>query len=174
MIRRTCLILSLALLLSIVWTFPQQPKSRRPIPQFKNKTGGLELPDNATLIRENIVDNFSCQDRIYGYYADMENDCQIFHVCMPQARGSTRWSFICPAETVFNQATFVCTKTENSIPCEESEKFYNLNEAIGKEVEEEENDVEQKESDAEPISSRPPARTSRISNPKKMSRDQRS
>lgn len=35
MIRRTCLILSLALLLSIVWTFPQQPKSRRPIPQFK-------------------------------------------------------------------------------------------------------------------------------------------
>lgn len=35
MIRQTCLILSLALLLSIVWTFPQQPKSRRPIPQFK-------------------------------------------------------------------------------------------------------------------------------------------
>lgn len=132
MIRQTCLILSLALLLSIVWTFPQQPKSRRPIPQFKvcylfsflsflffffgakelflslffqNKTGGLELPDNATLIRENIVDNFSCQDRIYGYYADMENDCQIFHVCMPQIRGSTRWSFICPAETVFNQVS---------------------------------------------------------------------
>lgn len=136
MIRQTCLILPLALLLSIVWTFPQQPKSRRPIPQFKvrypffsffssfllsrserigddrfffplfqNKTGGLELPDNATLIRENIVDNFSCQDRIYGYYADMENDCQIFHVCMPQIRGSTRWSFICPAETVFNQVS---------------------------------------------------------------------
>lgn len=48
-----------------------------------------------------------------------------------------------------------------------------MNEAIGKEVEEEENEVEEKESDAEPISSRPPAtRTSRISNPKKMSRDQ--
>jgi len=67
------------------------------------KTGGLLLPDNATLIRENIVDTFSCQDRIYGYYADMENECQIFHVCMPQTRTAIRWSFICPAETVFNQ-----------------------------------------------------------------------
>lgn len=35
MIRQTCLILPLALLLTVVWTFPQQPKSRRPIPQFK-------------------------------------------------------------------------------------------------------------------------------------------
>jgi len=36
------------------------------------------------------------------------------------------------------QATFVCTRTESSIPCEESEKYYTLNEEIGKEVEEEE------------------------------------
>lgn len=36
------------------------------------------------------------------------------------------------------QATFVCTRTESSIPCEESEKYYVLNEEIGKEVEEEE------------------------------------
>ncbi|XP_068983477.1 uncharacterized protein [Bombus flavifrons] len=174
MIRPTCLIVSLAVIFAIVSGLPQQPKSRRPVPEFKNKTGGLELPDNATLIRDNIVDNFSCQDRIYGYYADMDNDCQVFHVCMPQARGSIRWSFICPAETVFNQATFVCTKTENSIPCEESEKFYNLNEAIGKEVEEEESDMEHatKESDVEAISNRPETRTSRILNRKKPSRKQ--
>ncbi|XP_031848201.1 uncharacterized protein LOC116433820 [Nomia melanderi] len=175
MIRRFCLTVFLVALFAIVWGLPPPPKSRRPVPEFKNKTSGLELPDNATLIREDIVDNFSCQDRIYGYYADMENDCQIFHVCMPQARGAMRWSFICPAETVFNQATFVCTRTENSIPCEESENFYNLNEAIGKEVEEEENDSDQatKESDAvEPISSKPPTRTSRILNRKKSSRSQ--
>ncbi|XP_076241432.1 U-scoloptoxin(01)-Er1a [Calliopsis andreniformis] len=173
MIRRTCLLVLLVGVFAIVWGLPQPPKSRRPFPEFKNKTGGLELPDNATLIREDIVDNFSCQDRIYGYYADMENDCQIFHVCLPQARSATRWSFICPAETVFNQATFVCTRTENSIPCEESEKFYELNEAIGKEVEEEESDMEQpeKESDAvEPIANKPPTRTSRILNRKKSSR----
>ncbi|XP_071553291.1 uncharacterized protein [Temnothorax nylanderi] len=126
-------------LLAIALSLPQQPKSKRPTPVFKqSKTGALLLPDNATLIRENIVDTFSCKDRIYGYYADMENECQVFHVCMPQTRGSIRWSFICPAETVFNQATFVCTQTESSIPCEESEKYYSLNEEIGKEVEEEE------------------------------------
>lgn len=32
----------------------------------------------------------------------------------------------------------MCTRTESSIPCEESEKYYALNEEIGKEVEEEE------------------------------------
>ncbi|XP_003702919.1 uncharacterized protein LOC100877019 [Megachile rotundata] len=176
MIRQAYLIVLLIGVCTVVWTFPQQPKiSRRPAPEFKNKTGGLELPDNATVIRENIVDNFSCKDRIYGYYADMDNDCQVFHVCLPQTRGATRWSFICPAETVFNQATFVCTKTENSIPCEESEKFYELNEAIGKEVEEEESDMEQppKESDTvETISSKPPVRTSRIFRRKKTSRQE--
>lgn len=66
-------------------------------------TGGLLLPDNATLIRDNIVDTFSCENRVYGYYADVENECQVFHVCLPQTRNSIRWSFICPAETVFNQ-----------------------------------------------------------------------
>ncbi|KOC68634.1 hypothetical protein WH47_06426 [Habropoda laboriosa] len=175
MIRQSYPFVFFAVLFAIVWALPQQPRtSRRPVPEYKNKTGGLELPDNATLIRENIVDNFSCKERIYGYYADMENDCQIFHVCMPQTRGATRWSFICPAETVFNQATFVCTKTDNSIPCEESEKFYSLNEAIGKEVEEEESDMEHntKESDVEPISSKPPVRTSRILNRNKSSRNQ--
>ncbi|CAL7941384.1 unnamed protein product [Xylocopa violacea] len=173
--RQNYLIVPLIAVLAIVSSFPQQQKARRPTPEFKNKTGGLVLPDNATLIREDIVDSFSCQDRIYGYYADMENDCQIFHVCMPQTRGATRWSFICPSETVFNQATFVCTKTENSIPCEESEKFYNLNEAIGKEVEEEESDMEHgpNDSEAEPISNRPPLRTSRILTSRKKSSERR-
>ncbi|KAL0133914.1 hypothetical protein PUN28_001096 [Cardiocondyla obscurior] len=139
MTRKELLTVLLLGLLTIALSLPQQPKSKRPTPEYKpSKTGGMLLPDNATLIREDIVDTFSCQDRIYGYYADMENECQIFHVCMPQTRGSTRWSFICPAETVFNQATFVCTQTESSIPCEESEKYYSLNEDIGKEVEEEE------------------------------------
>lgn len=45
---------------------------------------------------------------------------------------TVRFYFIC------TQATFVCTRTESSIPCEESEKYYILNEEIGKEVEEEE------------------------------------
>ncbi|XP_043675160.1 uncharacterized protein LOC122632449 isoform X1 [Vespula pensylvanica] len=183
-----------------IHAFPQQPKSKRPIPVFKqNQLGGLQLPDNATLIRDNIVDTFSCKERIYGYYADMENDCQIFHVCLPQTRNVAKWSFICPSETVFNQvfiftlflssyffviifffpflfffvfvilslykATFVCTRTEESIPCEESEKYYSLNEEIGKEEENTEEETTRSlpvNADVEPVTNKPFSRTSRI------------
>lgn len=73
-----------------------------------NRMSRLTLPSNATSIRSDITDTFSCAGRRYGYYADVENDCQIFHVCLPvtypdgQER-QFRWSFICPEETTFNQ-----------------------------------------------------------------------
>lgn len=73
-----------------------------------NRLSRLTLPSNATSIRSDITDNFSCAGRSYGYYADVENDCQLFHVCLPvtypdgQER-QFRWSFICPEETTFNQ-----------------------------------------------------------------------
>ena len=35
MTRQTCLILSLVVIIAVVWGLPQQPKSRRPIPEFK-------------------------------------------------------------------------------------------------------------------------------------------
>ena len=27
--------------------------------------------------------DFSCEDRQYGYYADVANDCKVFHICVP-------------------------------------------------------------------------------------------
>lgn len=70
----------------------------------------LTLPSNATSIRADITDNFSCENKPYGYYADVENDCQIFHVCLPVTyadgkENTFRWSFICPEETVFSQVS---------------------------------------------------------------------
>ncbi|CAG9573578.1 unnamed protein product [Danaus chrysippus] len=99
----------------------------------------LNLIANATSIRENITDTFSCENRTYGYYADVENECQLFHVCVPSqspsGRNTTyRYSFICPAETVFNQEVLVCTRPIDSIPCDESPNFYDLNMEIGKMV----------------------------------------
>lgn len=72
----------------------------------------LTLPSNATSIRTDISDSFYCDGRDYGYYADVENDCQIFHVCLPvtysDGRNQTfRWSFICPEETIFNQVIYI-------------------------------------------------------------------
>ncbi|XP_047541320.1 uncharacterized protein LOC125074137 [Vanessa atalanta] len=105
----------------------------------QSSSDSLNLPANSTSIRENITDTFSCENRTYGYYADVDNDCQIFHVCLPSQTPSGRnvtfkWSFICPKETVFNQEVLVCTRQIDSIPCEESPDFYDLNMEIGKMV----------------------------------------
>ena len=45
---------------------------------------------------------------MYGYYADVANDCQLFHVCYPVAypdgqEEMIKWSFICPNGTIFDQ-----------------------------------------------------------------------
>jgi hypothetical protein len=79
--------------------------------QAPNLEEALGLPSNATSIRSEITDSFSCESRIYGYYADVENECQLFHVCLPVqfADGKDKifkWSFICPEETVFNQVMY--------------------------------------------------------------------
>ena len=54
------------------------------------------------------VDEFTCDARPYGYYADVANECQIFHICYPvtYADGEEemfKWSFICPNGTIFDQ-----------------------------------------------------------------------
>ena len=86
-------------------------------------------------IRENIVDEFTCDGRSYGYYADVANDCQVadqpdhqnllegervttilspqlFHICYPVAypdgqEEMLKWSFICPNQTIFDQVSFL-------------------------------------------------------------------
>ncbi|CAH0599910.1 unnamed protein product [Chrysodeixis includens] len=103
----------------------------------QNKTDTLNLPANASSIRENITDTFSCENKTYGYYADVDNDCQLFHVCLPSQTPSGRnvtyrWSFICPNETIFNQEVLTCTRVADSIACEDSPMFYHLNMEIGK------------------------------------------
>lgn len=65
------------------------------------------------------------------------------------------------------KATFVCTRTEESIPCEESEKYYSLNEEIGKEEENTEEETTRSvpvNADVEPEITKPFTRTSRILN----------
>lgn len=78
------------------------------MPENMESPSLLTLPSNASSLREDIVDTFNCTDKEYGYYADVDNDCQIFHVCHPvhfgQGRSTMyRWSFICPESTIFNQ-----------------------------------------------------------------------
>lgn len=116
----------------------------------------LELPSNATSIRAEITDTFSCENRGYGYYADVDNECQIFHVCLPvmttedRKERTFRWSFICPEETVFSQVVFTCVRMED-MPneCKDSEQYYELNNNFGMAM----NESAENETDSEMMSS---------------------
>ncbi|CAL4106939.1 unnamed protein product, partial [Meganyctiphanes norvegica] len=101
------------------------------------------LPDNYTLIRPNVVDTFRCSGseftngyRNYGYYADTDNECQIFHVCLPMQQLypanftspiTYQFSFICPEYTIFTQDALVCQWSNEAIPCEHAEDLYSVN-----------------------------------------------
>ena len=50
--------------------------------------------------------SFTSAQRVNGgLYADMETDCQVFHVCGRSASifGSIKYSFLCPNGTIFHQ-----------------------------------------------------------------------
>lgn len=88
--------------------------------------------DAETILSAPISESFSCEGRGYGYYADVDNNCELYHICLPleddlgQIVETAHWTFVCGNTTVFDQATLTCNYPEDSIPCEESESFYNL------------------------------------------------
>ncbi|KAK8729979.1 hypothetical protein OTU49_008417 [Cherax quadricarinatus] len=101
------------------------------------------LADNATLIRPNLVDTFRCDDRGYGYYADQDNECQVFHVCLPLHQLYPdnfttpvvfQFSFICPEYTIFTQDAMVCAWTTEAVPCEYAHDLYWINENFFRKV----------------------------------------
>ncbi|XP_063876309.1 uncharacterized protein LOC135109138 isoform X1 [Scylla paramamosain] len=101
------------------------------IPALKDR-----LADNYTLVIPNPVDNFRCDDKIYGYYADVDNDCKIFHVCLPlqqlyPANFTTpvtfQFSFFCNNNTVFSQDSMTCAWEDEALPCEFSPQLYKFN-----------------------------------------------
>jgi len=76
------------------------------------------------------VDSFSCEGQAYGYYADVDSGCQVFHICLPiedndgQVIETAKWSFFCGNATVFDQQTLTCNFPEDAFPCEESPSLY--------------------------------------------------
>lgn len=84
----------------------------------------MRLPSDSESIRSNIVDSdFTCDDRQPGYYADIDNDCQIFHRCVEDPK--TIYSFICPEQTIFNQKALVCVWNNSmDFDCEDSDDYY--------------------------------------------------
>lgn len=97
------------------------------------KRAAYELPDGADILVGPIKTSFNCFND--GYYADVDNNCQIFHVCHtnPNEDGSQstqQWSFLCGNQTLFNQLTLTCADPEDSVPCPDAPSFYNINDRI--------------------------------------------
>ncbi|XP_044262518.1 probable serine/threonine-protein kinase nek3 isoform X2 [Tribolium madens] len=62
---------------------------------------------------------FSCRDVDSGYYADLETDCQVFHIC----EEGKKISFLCPNGTIFQQSELIC-EWWFKVNCTDSPNFY--------------------------------------------------
>lgn len=76
--------------------------------------------------------SFTCDGRSYGYYADVDNNCEVYHVCLPleddegAVYQTAHFSFICGNQTVFNQETLTCASRDLSFPCAEAPSLYDI------------------------------------------------
>merc|ERR1712037_233625 len=80
--------------------------------------------------------SFSCDGQVDGgYYGDPEAECQAFHICANDGNsGLTKFSFLCPNGTLFQQQYFVCDWWFN-VDCSTTEDFWSLNDEIAAERE---------------------------------------
>lgn len=85
---------------------------------------GKDYPNFARLPEEL---EFSCDDKLPGYYADVDYKCQVWHVC----NDGRRQSFLCPNGTIYSQEKFVCEWWFN-VDCSRSSSYFGLNEDLYK------------------------------------------
>ncbi|XP_071517645.1 U-scoloptoxin(01)-Cw1a-like [Panulirus ornatus] len=82
-----------------------------------------------------LSSSFSCENRPFGYYADMENDCKAFHICYPVTEDDgtltevAHFTFMCGQNAVFSQDSFTCVHPTESFPCNEAASIYDISNA---------------------------------------------
>ena len=102
---------------------------------FRSKRQAFLIANGAdTFLKNPLNTQFRCVKT--GYFADIDNNCQMYHVCVvqPESNGKSiirQYSFVCGNGTIFNQLTLTCSDPEESLPCEDSPKYYKLNNKIG-------------------------------------------
>jgi hypothetical protein len=92
--------------------------------------------DDYPIFAEVPETSFLCDGQVDGgYYADPEVECQAFHICAGDgAGGLTKYSFLCPNGTLFQQQYFVCDWWFN-VDCSTAQDLYSLNQEIAAERE---------------------------------------
>ncbi|XP_013793659.1 uncharacterized protein LOC106477663 [Limulus polyphemus] len=110
--------------------------SEPPSPDHEAERTTFELPEQAKIIVGSINTDFSCDGRHSGYYADTDNNCQVFHICYSRTLAdgtqlAERQSFVCGNQTIFNQLSLTCAFPADAVPCTDASDFYYINENIG-------------------------------------------
>merc|ERR1711872_680706 len=85
--------------------------SGQQVGEFEESFGAFEplnLPSGASVLLGSISSQFSCLGLPYGYYADEDNSCRVFHVCNPLSNANEgvetyQYSFMCGEGTQFDQ-----------------------------------------------------------------------
>merc|ERR1711872_76509 len=100
----------------------------------------LNLPSGASVLLGSISSQFSCVGLPYGYYADEDNSCRVFHVCNPLINANEgvetyQYSFMCGEGTQFDQRQLTCVRPEEATPCQETRNFLYVNEQFGRPIE---------------------------------------
>ncbi|XP_042855365.1 U-scoloptoxin(01)-Cw1a-like [Penaeus japonicus] len=95
-----------------------------------------QLPADAEfLLSSPLQTTFSCDSLPYGYYADTDNNCKLFHVCLPVADEigalveTAHFTFVCGNETTFSQESLTCVHDDDAFPCREARTLYELSNA---------------------------------------------
>ncbi|KAH7939102.1 uncharacterized protein LOC119403158 [Rhipicephalus sanguineus] len=126
----------LVLVLSSAAAVPVPDQEQGPVRGESPQSAYLGLPSGSDEIVSPIDISFSCAHRSLGYYADVGNECKIFHVCNPVLLSDgqvamMQYSFVCPNGTLFDQQSLTCTAPPGTAPCVQAESFYYLNRHVG-------------------------------------------
>lgn len=94
--------------------------------------GDLKSHRNGSILEKS---NFTCYGKNLGYYADIEEDCKVYHFCLlGEYSGDSvyqRISYKCLNDTYFDQQALDCVdQSKMSSPCGESYLFYESSNVI--------------------------------------------
>lgn len=91
----------------------------------------LEEAIKAEESSDEVLSTFSCFGRSFGQYADVSQDCRVFHLCYPYFNETSdellyqRITFLCDNDSIFDQKRFICTENKTiDHRCHESEALY--------------------------------------------------
>ncbi|KAK8746220.1 hypothetical protein OTU49_017306 [Cherax quadricarinatus] len=79
-----------------------------------------------------LQSSFNCEQRPFGYYADVEHSCRAFHVCYPVTEEdgllteTAHFTFICGQDAVFSQDSLTCAHPTEAFPCTDSASIYEI------------------------------------------------